>query len=1230
MAGALRGSPVPSHPGFLAGGGELGALVRAKDWSATPLGPPGAWSRSVTAAVSLCLNSRFPMVLLLGPELRLVYNDAYAPFLGGAKHPAALGAPAREAWAEIWETIGPLLDEALAGEATWAEDLQLFFDRRLPREEVYFTFSYSPILGEDGATVEGVFCACTETTGRVVGERRLSTLRGLGLRTSEQHTAEAACRDAAGVLDGNPWDIPFAAIYLNGEDSRTARLVAGTRLPDDPSAFPAALSGDDAGSQPWPFGEAARTRKAVEVPDLPDRVGVFAAPLWPDPVQTALVIPVPDHGTSEGFLVVGTSPRQILDADYRAFLGLAAEQIAATVAEVRAFEGERRRAEALAELDRAKTAFFSNVSHEFRTPLTLMLGPLEQLLGKPEGELPPDGRALAAVAHRNGLRLLKLVNTLLDFSRIEAGRAQASPEPVDLARFTAELASTFRSACERAGLSLDIAGEALPEPVWVDRDMWEKVVFNLLSNAFKFTFEGGIAVRLAATGAGAELRVSDTGVGIPAPELPRVFERFHRVEGQKSRSFEGSGIGLALVRELVRLHGGTIAVDSEVGHSEVGRGTTFTVAVPFGTAHLPQGRTGGPPTVPSTSTRAEAYVEEALGWLPGNGRGGRRDGAEDAAPAGKGERVLLADDNADMREYLARLLSARGWEVEAVEDGQAALEAARRRRPDLVLSDVMMPHLDGLALAAELRRDPRFAEVPIVLVSARAGAGARVEGLKAGADDYLVKPFAARELLAQVDSNLALARLRRDAAERVRRSEARLQAAVDLVGLSPYGWDPATGALEWDDRLRAMWGLPPGAHVDAEVFLSGVHPEDRARVEAAIAACVDPRGDGIYHLEYRVGIGDGEERWVSTHGRTFFEDGRAVGFVGAALDITGRKSAEERLRASEERFRQFAEHSTGVLWIADVEAMRLDYLSPAFEAVAGRPPEAALGNLARWAETVHPDDRTGALEALERVRQGEVVTQEYRIVRPDGAVRWIRDTCFPIRDERGRVRQAGGIAQDVTKHAGSLVYVVDADEDSRRCLSLLLRGAGYEVKAFASARAFLEAVTALVPGCVVLDTRAPAAGGLAIPRTLKARRVDLPVIVTGSSGGDVGTGVQAMKAGAVDWLEAPCEAEALLPAVASAMAGIRDTAEADRAAELAQARVAAMSVREREVLDGLLAGGTSKTIARDLGISPRTVENHRTHLMERLGARTLPEAVMMAAAAGLRPLRPTKGGDGRG
>jgi FixJ family two-component response regulator len=261
---------------------------------------------------------------------------------------------------------------------------------------------------------------------------------------------------------------------------------------------------------------------------------------------------------------------------------------------------------------------------------------------------------------------------------------------------------------------------------------------------------------------------------------------------------------------------------------------------------------------------------------------------------------------------------------------------------------------------------------------------------------------------------------------------------------------------------------------------------------------------------------------------------------------------------------------------------------------------------------------------LERVRQGEVVTQEYRIVRPDGAVRWIRDTCFPIRDERGRVRQAGGIAQDVTKHTGSLVYVVDADEDSRRRLSLLLRGAGYEAKAFASARAFLEAVPALVPGCVVLDTRAPAAGGLAIPRELKARRVDLPIIVAGSGGGDVGTGVRAMKAGAVDWLEAPCEAEALLPAVASAMAGIRDAAEADRAAELARARVATMSVREREVLDGLLAGGTSKTIARDLGISPRTVENHRAHLMERLGARTLPEAVLMAAAAGLRPPRPTR------
>jgi PAS domain S-box-containing protein len=1222
----------PNAAAFLEGGGELGALIRAKDWSATPLGRPEAWPWSVKVAVSLCLNSRVPILLWLGPELRILYNDAYIPFLGEAKHPAMLGAPGREAWGEIWDAIGPMLDEARAGRATWVEDFQMFFARRLPREEVYVTFSYGPLLDVDGRTVEGVFCACTETTERVVGEQRLATLCALSVRASQQHTVEAACRHAIEVLDGNPLDIAFAAIYLADGDARTARRIAATRLPPNGApAFPA-VHGLSAGEAPWPFTEATHTGSAVEIPDLPSRVGAFAAPLWPDPVRTAIVLPLPAPGQAApaGFLVVGVSSRRVLDADYRGFLDLATAHIGSGVAEARAFEEERRRAEARAELDQAKTAFFSNVSHEFRTPLTLMLGPLEELLAKPPGDLPPDGRALAEVAHRNGLCLLRLVNTLLDFSRIEAGRAQASYKPTDLARRTAELASSFRSACERAGLSLDVACPALPEPVYVDRDMWEKIVLDLLSNAFKFTLEGGIAVRLAAAPGGAELRVNDTGTGIPAADLPRIFERFQRIDGQKSRSREGSGIGLALVQELVRLHGGTIAAESEPC-----QGTTFSVTVPFGTAHLPPDRIGAPRATYVTPPRASAYVEEALRWPPQEGQTegeplpqrDRGETEEVAVPAKKRAAILLADDNADMRDYLARLLSAQGWEVEAVLDGDAALAAARRRRPDLVLTDVMMPGPSGLELAVALRQLPGFAEVPVILLSARAGEEARIEGLWAGPNDYLVKPFAVRELIARVNSHLSLARLRREAAERVRRSEVRLQPAIDLVGLSPYSWDPATGALEWDDRLRALWGLPPGAPVDAGVFLSAIHPDDRARVEAAIAACTDPAGDGVYHLEYRViGIGDEVERWVSTHGQTFFEEGRAVSFVGAALDITEQKRAEERLRASEERFRRFAEHSTNVLWILDANTMRVEYLSPAYERVWGEPPGRMTGHgIDRCMVSIHPDDRECAAEFLDRARGGGCATVEYRIIRPGGAVRWIRNAAFPIRDGMGRVQWIGGIAQDLTRHDGRLVYVVDADEGSRERFTRLLRGAGYAVKAFASKRAFLEVAPVLVPGCVVLDIVALGKGGLAVPRELKARRISLPVIVTGGAAGDAAAAVEAMKLGAADWLGPASGGEALLAAVASALAGIQDKADRDRAAALARTRIAVMAVREREVLAGMMAGNTNKSIARRLGISPRTVEIHRAHVMERLGASTLPEAVLLAAAAGFEAEAQTSG-----
>ncbi|HET7288298.1 MAG TPA: hybrid sensor histidine kinase/response regulator, partial [Pyrinomonadaceae bacterium] len=336
--------------------------------------------------------------------------------------------------------------------------------------------------------------------------------------------------------------------------------------------------------------------------------------------------------------------------------------------------------------------------------------------------LPQDVQERLSLAHRNSLRLLKLVNTLLDFSRIEAGRIEAVYEPVDLSTLTAELASNFRSAIERAGLTFTVNCHPVLDDVYVDREMWEKIVLNLLSNAFKFTLDGAIKIELRQTGDTIELSVSDTGTGIPAEALPHVFERFHRVKGARGRSYEGSGIGLALVQELVKLHGGNVSVESEVDH-----GTTFTVSIPVGKAHLPAERIGVERQLPSTGVRGQSFVEEALRWLRPNGDALTSDTSEllvtppppQRTATGPRKKVLLADDNADMRDYVHRLLSSE-YEVIEVDNGVEALLAAHLHEPDLVLADVMMPELDGFGLLNELRADDQLQSIPVVMLSARA------------------------------------------------------------------------------------------------------------------------------------------------------------------------------------------------------------------------------------------------------------------------------------------------------------------------------------------------------------------------------------------------------------------------------------------------------------------------------------------------------------------------------
>ncbi|HET7221205.1 MAG TPA: ATP-binding protein [Vicinamibacterales bacterium] len=739
---------------LFSGESEMAALMRNAEWSATAVGDPDTWPQALRTTVRILLTSRFAMWMGWGPEVTFFYNDAYRTMSLGAKHPWALGRPVREVWAEIWPAIGPRIEKVMrTGTATWDERLLLFLERSGFVEETYHTFSYSPIA-DDAGTTAGMLCVVTEETERVIGERRLARLHDLASRLSSAVTFDEVLKATTHSLAEEVRDLPFTLTFEFVNEGSHARLATMTGIaPGHAAAADTSEEGDHA---VWPL---LRERLfAPIVVALPSHLE-WPCGAWQAQPSHAVVVPIQQQGYAQpvGAFVAGLNPYRPFDDAYRNFVGLVVGQIAAALASARAYEDERQRASQLAELDRAKTAFFSNVSHEFRTPLTLMLGPTEDALASSQ---PLAGAELEAV-HRNMLRLMKLVNTLLDFSRIEAGRVRASFQRSDLAALTADLASAFRSAVDRAGLQYVVTCEPVAEPTYVDHEMWEKIVLNLLSNAFKFTFEGAIGVTLRSPAPGrVELAVSDTGVGIPDEHLPRIFDRFHRVEGMVARSYEGSGIGLALVQDLVRLHGGQISVTTEVG-----RGTTFTVSIPTGRAHLRADQVASEEPGQFDGRAAAPYVQEARRWLPDGDAGAVEDAVAGAARGTvAAARVLVADDNADMREYLARLLRTH-WDVETVANGEQALAAVRERRPDLILTDVMMPLVDGFGLLRELRSDPGTRSIPIIMLSARAGEDSRIEGIQAGADDYLIKPFSARELLAKVTARLELQRLGRRLAE---------------------------------------------------------------------------------------------------------------------------------------------------------------------------------------------------------------------------------------------------------------------------------------------------------------------------------------------------------------------------------------------------------------------------------------------------------------------------------
>ena len=985
----------------------MGALMRVHDWSRTPLGLPEFWPQSLRTTVSTCLDCAFPILIWWGPELVMLYNDEYRPILGSQKHPAALGAPGRAVWPEIWEVIGPMLRQVIArGEATRSRDLPLFMDRHGYLEETYFSFSYSPIRDESGG-VGGIFTPVIETTAKVVGERRMRTLRDLAARGRADSLQEAG-QGVAEVLAENRHDVPFALIYQPSEDGHSARLLGAAGVQPGSSMAPWQIDLAAADGSPWrirsALGAAAPIRVALDHATMSVPAGV-----WPEPPQLALALPVATgRERATAVLICGVNPRRALDAEHQSFFELMATQLASSFAETLAYEEERRRAKALAEIDRAKTEFFANVSHEFRTPLTLMLGPLEDVLTRSPA-LSPEDRERLEVAQRNALRLLKLVNTLLDFSRIEAGRAQGAYAPTDLARLTADLAGVFRSAVESAGLKLIVDCPPLPEPAYVDREMWEKIVLNLLSNAFKFTSSGEIEVRLIVSQGNFELSIRDTGTGIPQDELPKLFERFHRVADARGRTHEGSGIGLALVQELARLHAGSVDVTSSLG-----QGSTFTVRIPCGKSHLPAEQIKAAPNTGPLG--AQPFIEEALRWLP------------DASPleahvvadvvqnvplqdrTGARARILLADDNADMRDYVRRLLEAR-YEVETVGDGEAALAAMARAKPDLVLSDVMMPRIDGMQLLARVRADPKVSTVPIILLSARAGEESRVEGMQAGADDYLIKPFSASELLARVEAHLKMAQLRAEATESLRASAELFRAFVTASSDIVYRMSPDGTEMRY---LQGKDFVPHTLAPSQRWLAKYIHPDDQAQMMAAIARAIEAKS--IFELEHRIIRADGTLGWAHSRAIPMLDgSGDIVEWFGTAREITEQKQAEHELRKSEERLRSAVEVGRLGLWDWNVTTGEV-YWSDEHFRMEGYGVGEVTPSYDAWTARIHPADRPAAEAALRQAMQTrQEFVSEFRVVHPDGVIRYLYGRGRFFYDEAGQPIRMTGAMVDMTE-----------------------------------------------------------------------------------------------------------------------------------------------------------------------------------------------------------------------
>jgi PAS domain S-box-containing protein len=1011
-------SPDSKIPDFLIGGGEMGERIRAFDWAKTPLGPPENWEQSLKTCVRIMLASSQPIWIGWGTELIKLYNDPYKAIVGG-KHPEALGQPASVVWRAIWPDIEPMLKKVMENDqGTYVESQLLIMERNNYPEETYYTFSYTPIPGDKGGT-GGMICANTDDTARIINERALQVLRDLGKLSYKEKTLREIFKKAATILTHNDKDFPCAVFYEVNESEMTAKPVAYAGKKIDYLNFERVIDIENPNDKTASLCDAIlRDEMALEE----FSPGEIPSGYWKRPPTQMLHIPLRlgNNKMPVAAVSLGLNPYRKFDDVFQQFVQLISDQLSLEISIMHAFEEERKRSEALTELDRAKTLFFNNISHEFRTPLTLMLGPLEELLKQSPEQFGTENFASIGTTHRNAMRLLKLVNTLLDFSRIESGRQEANFVKVDISDLTRNLSESFRSVMEKAGLKFVVVANQIDDTVFVDRAMWEKIIFNLLSNAFKYTLVGSVTVTIDSLDGLIILKVVDTGTGIPEKELGNLFKRFHRIHGATGRSFEGTGIGLSMIRELAGFHGGTISAESIEG-----KGAAFTVKIPAGKDHL------NPAQIileqASDDVISDAFIMEAANMFEKPAEKEKSRESNKNLP-----KILVVDDNADMRAYITRLLEKQYHIVTAIH-GEEALSKIRKSIPDLVLSDIMMPVMDGIELLTKIKENQKTAQLPVILLSARAGEEARIQGYETGADDYLVKPFSSKELVSRIQAQLKIAKTRRHNEEQLKRVFQQAPVAIAIFNGPDHIIEIANERMLgfWDKKAEDILGkplftaIPDAEHQRFKELMDNVLQTGERFVAPEISATIVRRKgpEKVYFKLAYEALRD--------------EDGVITGVMSVTDEITNEVLVRKKVEESEKQLS---------LALEGGELGTFDYYPQENKLLWSARTRALFGftnddevTYDIFLDALHPDDRKRANEKTQAAMRPDgpgIYENEYRSIgKHDGKIRWIRSKGKVSFDDDGKPSRFTGVTQDITQRKQTeeekqkLIAIIEASHE---------------------------------------------------------------------------------------------------------------------------------------------------------------------------------------------------------